>query len=211
MDYEHLYQLQDRVLSAVFAAGGSFYLTGGTCLNRFYIPARHSEDIDLFTSDNHLFRDELRISLDAMKEAGIRYEVDVDTRDFARVVVEGALQADFVNDRVYRSGNPEIHKRTMRLDNVLNMCANKVCAILGRDEPKDVFDLALCYTDKQIQLAATLEEAQKKCSFSHEELLVRLRSFPTELLSSLAIRDEKFLTRIHAGYPELLSEVERAL
>lgn len=210
MDYQPLYELQDRVLSAVFSISDSFYLTGGTCLNRFHIPARHSEDLDFFTSDNHLFRDELRSSLDAMKQAGIRCEVHTDTRDFARIVVEGSLQVDFVNDRVYRSGTPEVRDQSMRLDTVLNISANKVCAILGRDEPKDVFDLALCYTEQKVRLSTVLEEAQKKCSFSYEDLLARLRSFPTDMLPSLTIREEKFLTRIVARYPEFLSELERA-
>ncbi len=211
MDYRDLYALQDEVLSAVFSAGQSFYLTGGTCLNRFHVPARHSEDLDFFTSDNQLFRDELRVALNAMTEADIEYELHTDSRDFARLAVKGSLQVDFVNDRVYRSGTPEIRNRFMRLDNIINISANKVCAVLGRDEPKDVFDLALCYTEKKVQLSKAIEEARKKCSFSSEDLLMRLRSFPVEMLSLLTIRDDRFLNGIVKRYSEFLSELELAL
>lgn len=36
IDYQALYQLQDQVLEIMFRDEVSFYLTGGTCLHRFY-------------------------------------------------------------------------------------------------------------------------------------------------------------------------------
>ncbi len=42
LNYVELYQRQDRVLKAVFSAQSGFYLTGGTCIHRFYKARRHS-------------------------------------------------------------------------------------------------------------------------------------------------------------------------
>ena len=48
IDYDSLYKLQDSVLQAIFCEQTEFYLTGGTCLNRFYFKARFSDDLDFF-------------------------------------------------------------------------------------------------------------------------------------------------------------------
>ena len=55
IDYKKLYFLQDEVLKAVFDAEHEFYLTGGTCLSRFYVEKRYSDDCvprKLITTDN---------------------------------------------------------------------------------------------------------------------------------------------------------------
>ena len=56
--YKKVYLLQDKILQVVFekTSEHNFYLTGGTALNRFYYPARYSEDLDFFTNENALFR-----------------------------------------------------------------------------------------------------------------------------------------------------------
>ncbi len=40
IDYKALYTLQDEVLALVFKVENEFYLTGGTCLSRFYLEKR---------------------------------------------------------------------------------------------------------------------------------------------------------------------------
>jgi|GEM_PF-1021224 len=49
IDYKKLYLLQDEVLKVVFATEHEFYLTGGSCLSRFYVEKRYSDDLDFFT------------------------------------------------------------------------------------------------------------------------------------------------------------------
>ena len=51
-EYQQLYELQDRVLHTVFAVEQEFYLTGGTCLSRFYQAKRYSDDLDFFCNDS---------------------------------------------------------------------------------------------------------------------------------------------------------------
>ncbi len=48
IDFERLYALQDSVLETVFSTETEFYLTGGTCLSRFYQAKRYSDDLDFF-------------------------------------------------------------------------------------------------------------------------------------------------------------------
>jgi len=40
VDYRVLYPIQDRVLAILSRTDTHFYLTGGTCLNRFYFEKR---------------------------------------------------------------------------------------------------------------------------------------------------------------------------
>ena len=44
IDYVKLYELQDEVLKLVFSEEQEFYLTGGTCLSRYYQEKRYSDD-----------------------------------------------------------------------------------------------------------------------------------------------------------------------
>lgn len=47
-DYRQSYSLQDRGLSTLFGVEKKYYLTGGTCLSRFYLDKRYSDDLGLF-------------------------------------------------------------------------------------------------------------------------------------------------------------------
>ena len=89
LDYKSIYTLQDKVLENIFSRETTFYLTGGTCLNRFYYNRRYSDDLDLFTNDNALFRDDVRIVIEGFKSSSLGYTVIVDTRDFVRLNIDG--------------------------------------------------------------------------------------------------------------------------
>jgi len=55
IDYKQLYMLQDKILELIFSQDTEFYLTGGTCLNRFYYEKRLSDDLDFFTNFSNTF------------------------------------------------------------------------------------------------------------------------------------------------------------
>jgi len=59
LNYTNIYALQDKGLAPIFSAETTFYLTGDTCLNRFYHNRRYSDDLDLFTNENALFHDDV--------------------------------------------------------------------------------------------------------------------------------------------------------
>ncbi len=54
-DYRRLYRTQDKVLQVLKPVLGSFYLTGGTALGRFYLNHRFSEDLDFFMNKSDTF------------------------------------------------------------------------------------------------------------------------------------------------------------
>jgi hypothetical protein len=144
--------------------------------------------------------------LQRVRAESITAQTTVDTRDFVRILVDDSLQVDFVNDRVYRVGAPQVTESPVpvRIDNLDNIAANKICAILGRDEPKDVFDFCTILQSDNVTSAAMLAGAQEKCVFDLEQLETRLRSFPVQLLDSLAVKDQPFARRLHAEYHAII-------
>ena len=207
LNYTKIYALQDKVLAAISSAGTTFYLTGGTCLNRFYYNRRYSNDLDLFTSENTLFRDDVRMILDALASASLSYVVQVDTRDFVRLAIPGELQVDLVNDRVYRYGRSIHSPSGILLDNELNICANKLCAIIGRDDPKDMFDLYTLFKKGKLDWNTAAVAATKKCVLDPEVLEYRLSSFPLELLDLLAVVDPATVSEMKQGYQDMLEHI----
>jgi predicted nucleotidyltransferase component of viral defense system len=207
VDFSALYRLQDRVLHAVFSETTEFYLTGGTCLHRFHVAKRYSDDLDLFSNESALFREDVLAALQRLRDAEIEYRKIVDTRDFVRVVVADLLQVDLVNDRVPRYGRSKLSEERYRIDNIGNIFANKVCAVMGRDEPKDVFDLCTILLTQQPNVPELMEAAGRKCVIDPEQLPMRLHSFPRTALAELAIRDERFLEDIQTRFEELIQEI----
>ncbi len=207
IDLKQLYELQDQVLEAVFSADTTFYLTGGTCLHRFYFPERYSVDLDLFTNETALFREDVRDLLKRLDQKSIQYESVTDFRDFVRIMAEKKLRVDLICDRVYRSGKIVRTKEGVALDNLLNLCANKVCAILGRDEPKDVFDLYTIYRHDPQDWAMVTAEAGKKCVLDPETFAFRLDSFPVELVESLHVMDKNIIKGFKQDYPTMVREL----
>ena len=200
IDYPALYRLQDKVLFTVFSVETGFYLTGGTCLHRFYQEQRYSDDLDLFSNDSQLFRDDVRLVRRSLVDAGISLDIQVDSRDFVRFIVENALKVDLVNDRVYRVGRSIRTGVNIMLDNLNNIGANKICAVLGRDDPKDVFDLYTLFRSSNVNWSVITSAAERKCSFDIEELRFRLKSFPLYLLEMLQVTDSEFVSELQRDY-----------
>ncbi len=207
INFQTLYALQDTVLSLIFAEDTLFYLTGGTCLHRFYFGKRYSDDLDCFTSANNLFRDEVRDLLDRFSCESLQVQILADTRDFVRLTVRNTLSIDLVNDRVFRYGKNVHNAQGFHLDNLENIAANKICALFGRDEPKDVFDVLTIYSSNKVDWEIVLAAASKKCVFDGELLEYRLRSFPLELLDLLNIPDPEVLIAMKTAYPSMLEHI----
>lgn len=207
LDYHGLYALQDRVLHLIFAEETEFYLTGGTCLHRFYFEKRYSDDLDCFTSANNQFHEDVRLLIDRFGAESLHFEILADTRDFVRLSVQDALRIDLVNDRVYRYGRSLRNADGIVLDNLENIAANKICALLGRDEPKDVFDLYTMYSAGSVDWKTILSAAARKCALEGEILEYRLQSFPLDLLNLLNIRDASFLRTMQIAYSSMVQDI----
>ena len=209
IDYKKLYSLQDEVLKRVFEVEDEFYLTGGTALSRFYQAKRYSDDLDFFTNNSTRFNFAVKnILAELSKEFSI--ETELDSRDFVRIKIDDLLQVDFVNDRVPRYKEPRVLENGYKIDTIENILSNKITAVIGRDNPKDIFDIYLISRYYSVNWQEILDSAQEKSVFSIDDLIVRLKSFPYRLLGSINLIDEGFLDSFKDDYGALIDEIENA-
>lgn len=208
IDYKALYALQDKVLTLVFKVEKEFYLTGGTCLSRFYLEKRYSDDLDFFTNYSSRYAFAVKnIKNELMKHFEII--VEVDSKDFIRFRVNDLLQIDFVNDIASRYKDVVITKENFIIDNVENILSNKITAIMGRDNPKDIFDIYLIAKNYNFSWEDILRSAHEKAGFNNDELLVRLKSFPSELMKSIKLTDSGFLDNFEDEFPKIIDLISR--
>ncbi len=207
INYQELYALQDAVMESIFGIENVFYLTGGTCLSRFYHAKRYSDDLDFFTHDDREFRRALREIKIALRQK-FRVVEEVTSKDFVRLKIDDALQVDFVNDRTERLGEPVWRNNGYLIDTVENILANKITAIMGRDDAKDVFDLYLIATHYDVNWQEILEAAHKKAAFFNDDLIIRLKTFPEAMLGKIRLIDADFLNNFSDEFPVIISRLE---
>ena len=146
---EVLYPLQDEALAVAASVDTGFYLTGGTALGRVHLRHQYSEDLDLFVNDDDRFQVWAERLLDTWR-AEARWTLSIQRRDprFLRALLargDAQLKIEFVNDVRGRVGVPARHAGFGLVDTPENILANKVTALLDRQEPKDFADVwGLC-------------------------------------------------------------------
>ena len=206
IDYTKLYLLQDEVLKVVFETEHEFYLTGGTCLSRFYVEKRYSDDLDLFTNQSPRYSFAIKNIKKALQERFVLV-VEVESKDFTRFKIDDLLQVDFVNDISFRYKEPRISEENYLLDTIENILSNKITAVIGRDNPKDIFDIYLIWKFYEIKWGEILDAAHQKAGFSNEELIIRLKSFPKDLFKEIKMIDNSFLNDFDRDFPKIIDEI----
>jgi len=206
IDYKELYELQDKVLEIVFAAEREFYLTGGTCISRFYLEKRYSDVLDFFTNQSRRYSFAVKNIKLALQKI-FNLSVEVESKDFTRFKIDGILQVDFVNDMACRYKEPLLNEKNFLYDNIENILSNKITAVMGRDNPKDVFDIFLIWKYYNFDWKEILDAAHEKAGFTNDELIIRLKSFPKELLEKIKITDKTFLDDFDAGLNKIIQEI----
>jgi predicted nucleotidyltransferase component of viral defense system len=209
LDYKKLYKLQDKVLEQVFKNEKIFYLTGGTCLNRFYKEKRYSDDLDFFTNDNQDFYRAIR-SIRVLFKKYFQVTEEITSKDFIRFKINNLLQVDFVNDRVARYKDPVYLKNGYIIDNIENILSNKITAVIARDNPKDVFDIYLIDKFYKVNWIEILKISQKKSAFDNNDLIIRLKTFPVSLLNNISLVDKHFLDNFENEFKVIVKKIEKA-
>lgn len=187
-DYTKLYLLQDKFLSWWLTLGMPFYLTGGTALGRFYLDHRFSEDLDFFTNADTQYKyyiAELRNKITSRFTVNIQQSLFAD--DFTRFFItedEATLKIDLVNDVNCYIGKPAVYQYGW-IDTPLNILSNKLTAIIGRDEPKDIFDIIHLSLSFSFNWLDVFELTKQKAVINEIDVEQRLVSFPIQWLENV--------------------------
>jgi hypothetical protein len=94
------------------------------------------------------------------------------------------LKIEFVNDVSYYPGEP-INYKFGKIDTPINILSNKLTALIGRDEPKDIFDIIHLSLNFSFNWLNIFEYAKQKAVINELDVEQRLVSFPVEWLESV--------------------------
>lgn len=187
-DYKKLYLLQDKFLDWWVSLGLPFYLTGGTALGRFYLNHRYSDDLDFFVNNNTQYPTYISELIPGVKN---NFELDVNQSlfadDFTRIFItedDIFLKIEFINDVDYYTANPLDYKYG-KIDTPLNILSNKITALVGRDEPKDIFDIIHLSLNYSFHWPTIFYHARQKAVINELDVAQRLTSFNVNWLESI--------------------------
>lgn len=164
--FDVLYPFQDRVIQVINRADTGFYLTGGTAASRGYLHHRFSDDLDYFVNDDNRFGLWVERIIQSLNKEWTCEALMKEER-FARlnlVQKDFSLKIEMVNDVPARVGEVQIHPVLGRMDSAENILANKVTALLDREEPKDLADIWGFCCQRNLSLQAAITDAQSKAA-----------------------------------------------
>jgi hypothetical protein len=136
--------LQREVLDAFFQRERGFFLTGGAALAGFHLGHRTTDDLDLFTAQAPAFERGRFVLADVATALDGKLDVRQDAPGFKRLVMtrgDEGLVVDLVKDP-----GPQLHPSKLERDNILidpadEILANKLTALVGRAEERDLVDV----------------------------------------------------------------------
>lgn len=182
-DYSRLYLLQDKFLSWFHTLNYPFYLTGGTALGRFYLNHRFSEDLDFFVNNDPDYTSYIgEVKNKITSQFSVNIDQSLFDEDYTRFFIwedDLSLKIELINDVPYYAGKPEIY-RYGTVDNPLNILANKLTSIVGRDEPKDMFDIIHIARMYAFNWQDIFHHAKQKVVINELDVEQRMVSFPVE-------------------------------
>lgn len=135
--------LQRSLLKGVAILAPHVFLTGGSALGGFHLHHRVSKDLDLFVTPPHSL-DEVERALAAAAATLGGATVTLERfPDFRRFLVTGQGETTLVDLVLDRA--PQLAAKMvmdgLQVDPLEEIAANKVCALFGRNEVRDLVDL----------------------------------------------------------------------
>lgn len=159
-----LYPMQDEIFSMM--ESDKFYLTGGTCLSRFYYHHRYSDDLDFFFLGNVFPKQDFEAEFNEVQKIiskKFKTKLEISSDYFKRLYAydknENPLKLEFVYENFLTVKDP-IQNGNILLDTKENILANKFSAIHGRKTVKDYFDLYFLL--KEFPISKGIEGSQLK-------------------------------------------------
>jgi hypothetical protein len=138
--------LQVEILRAFFERERGFYLTGGAALSGYHLGHRTTDELDLFTADPQAFERGRFVLGDVASSIGARLEIRQDAPGFLRAAIvrdDAGVVVDMVRDQSFQVQSVKPEYDGIRIDPPDEILANKLAAVLGRAEERDLVDLML--------------------------------------------------------------------
>jgi hypothetical protein len=141
--HSRLGSLQQKFLQAFFSKEKRFFLTGGAALAGFHLGHRETHDIDLFTLMDVMDEGSVAVA-ETAREMNARLESIQTSPDFRRYILtmeSEAIVIDLIRERVAQIVADKPVIGIIAVDPPEEILANKLCALLGRAEIRDLVDI----------------------------------------------------------------------
>ncbi|MBN2857418.1 MAG: nucleotidyl transferase AbiEii/AbiGii toxin family protein [Candidatus Delongbacteria bacterium] len=193
---EILYPLQDDVCSLI--QNDNFYLSGGTCLSRYYYQHRYSDDLDFFYDGLEGSKEGFSIeSRDILSRISQKYriEIEINREYFKRAYIHDrgtVLKIEFVFENYKNIGRRD-KINGIYIDSKENLCANKLTAVYDRKTFKDFVDLYYLMNEFSFE-QAVLWAKEKMTLLDYEGLSIVFadKTLEGEVLLTKNIKDYNF-------------------
>ena len=135
-----LYPIQDAVLAKLNT--DKFYLTGGTCLSRFFYQHRYSDDLDFFFLGDQYDLSEFEIEYSRILlniASLLPVDVTINEKTYKRAFIRTEschLKIEFIYEP-FRAIGKRTKINNFFIDDKLNIAVNKITAVYSRKTPKD--------------------------------------------------------------------------
>jgi hypothetical protein len=161
---EKLSPLQRRLIGEFFAREGRFTLTGGAALAGYYFGHRETHDLDLFAEPGPNLEETARVLQEAAAACGATLSPVRRSPTFSRFIAlrgEERCLVDLVIDSTVRVDLEARHFGAVRVDTLREIAANKLDALLGRSEIRDLVDLKFIL-GAGVELGQAMRDAERK-------------------------------------------------
>jgi hypothetical protein len=188
----NLSPLQTRVVKVVAAVEPHGALTGGAALIGFYLRHRHTRDLDFFWHGCRELGDVSRLVDARLFDDSLAAEVVQTSSSFRRLrVSDGAdtVIVDLVADPTETIETPrscEFEGRVILVDSPHEILVNKLCALLGRVELRDLQDVRALLTADGDLVRAVADAPRKDAGFSALTLAWVLKGMKVPVLARVA-------------------------
>jgi predicted nucleotidyltransferase component of viral defense system len=135
--------LQADLLEAFFQHEDRFYLTGGGALAGYHLGHRETHDLDLFAL-SPIMDDGVRALRQAARDVGASWQEVRTAPEFRRVLLsreDDSVIVDLVIEHAEQVRPEKPAHGSVRVDPAEEILANKLCALLGRAEVRDLVDV----------------------------------------------------------------------
>ena len=144
MGFSKLTSFQRQVLEAIFAREDGFFLTGGAALAEFHLGHRTTDDLDLFTLEADAFERSRHVIASVAHDLGAQLDVRQDAPGFRRYALSRAgdtVVVDAVHERTVQRVSEKPREGAIIIDPPEEILANKLTAVVGRMEERDLVDI----------------------------------------------------------------------
>lgn len=183
--------LQERILRVLASVTPRWTLSGGGALAGVHTLHRATRDLDLFWQQLRAFDREPENVRQQLESAGLEVDVRQRTLGFCRFVVTDAADStivDLVADPVALAEPPmeiTLGEDRILVDTPHQILVNKLCALLGRSELRDIQDVEVLLSTGGNLRRAIEDAARQDGGFSPLTLAYSLGQLPLAKLAAV--------------------------